>query len=470
MRDCEFICALAHHYTGFDYPQQRLETIWKEALLYQFHDILPGSSIKRVYDESVPRYRALLKEVEEITARASLAFAKDLTIGENEVLAVNTQLFDRTVPLSDNLSAQVPAYGWSAIGTATAQAQKSDVTVGDRLLENSLLKVQLDEHGNLASVFDKQMNREVLNRERSGTNLVIYEDNGDCWDIDFTYADKKPYTPALVGCETIVEKNGMQFTYSYNQSTIVQRVSLAPFSKKLVFHTDVEWQETNRMLRTRFPVDIRADEADCNIQFGYIKRPTHQNTSWDYAKFEVCAHKWVSISENGYGVALINDCKYGFKVWDNVLDVNLLRSPMYPGMDADKGSHSFDYELMVHDGTIGEVNREGYLFNSPALRCNPLPSQGSLHKSASFLSVDQSNVLVEALKLSEDGDGYILRLYEAENRYTNARITADGLKQAILTDMIERPLEPLQVEESSFELLFKPFEIHTVKILCEIAK
>lgn len=459
LRDCEFICSLARLYAGYEYPQDELETIWKEVLLYQFHDILPGSSIKRVYDESVPRYQAMLARVEEIIREASDAFAASVGGAGGKKLCINTQPFAREGELGEGVYGSVAAYGWSVAGDA-AQPQ-SDVKNDGDILENSMVRVRLDADGNIVSFYDKQAGRETINSKLDTHNLVIYEDGGDCWDIDFTYADKAPATLRAQKVER--EGGSVKYTYQYHDSSIVQTITLAPNSKKLVFHTDVEWKETHRMLRARYPMDIQTDEALCNIQFGYVKRPTHQNTSWDYAKFEVCAHKWISVSEPGYGAALINNCKYGFKVWDNVLDINLLRSPMYPGENADKGSHHFDYALLLHDGDVGQVNREAYLFNSPAVLC-PAQEGGKLPAEGAFLQIDKPNVIAEALKLSEDKAGYILRLYESEGRFTHANIRVSGLKGAQATDMIERIQDTLPVEGEGITLTFKPFEIHTVKL------
>jgi alpha-mannosidase len=230
---------------------------------------------------------------------------------------------------------------------------------------------------------------------------------------------------------------------------------------------DVDWNETFKMLRACYPIDIVTSEASCNIQFGYIHRPTHRNTSWDNAKVEICAHKWIDLSEVNYGVALINDCKYGYNVWDNVLDINLLRSQMYPGVDADKGHHEFSYELFIHDGDLKKVNEEAYKFNTKLLTakaCACGKNDESTKKSYSFLSVQDNNVLVETVKLAEDSSGYIMRFYESNGEHTNTSITIPGAKSLKLTNLIEEPQSTIELENSSFRLTFKPFEIHTVVV------
>ncbi len=463
LRDCEFVCSMASVLTDFEYPQQELEEIWKEVLLYQFHDILPGSSIKRVYDEANARYEILRSQVEKITKDAGSALALSMGVSQGDTLLVNTLGFERAETIGtsgDVKSVTVPAYGFAAASGADAFASNPAV-VENGVLENGLLRVELSKEGTLLSIYDKQCDREVLNQSWDYNNLVIYDDRGDCWDIPFTYRDKRP--KRLVADSMYVENGSLKFTYKYKASSFVQTVSLSENAKKLVFGVSCDWQETFKMLRGVYPIDISTDYANCNIQFGHIRRPTHKNTSWDRAMIEICAHKWIDLSEEGYGVSLINNCKYGFNVWDNCLDIDLLRSQMYPGENADKGSHEFTYELFIHDGDLLKVTEESYKFNVPVVKADGV-SEESRCGAQSFFAVAQPNVLIETVKLAEDGSGIVLRLYECTGRRTKTKVTANGIKSAQLVSMTEQDIEPLITENSSFELTFKPFEIHTVKV------
>ncbi|MDF2567345.1 MAG: alpha-mannosidase [Oscillospiraceae bacterium] len=469
LRDCEFSCSMASILAEFDYPQDEIETIWKEVLLYQFHDILPGSSIKRVYDESVERYKIMYEQVLEITNKANQVLANKLNIGENQTALFNTLPWERTETVEINGELKqviIPAYGYKVVDNNSENKKQESVLVEKNILENEYLKAEFNQDGTIKSIFDKQAEREILNQSKTLNNLVIYEDKGDCWDIPFIYMDKAPESLKVVGCEVVSnsESKKIEFTYEYNKSKVVQKISLPEGSKKLVFDVDADWQETFKMLRGLYPIDVQTDYASCNIQFGHLTRPTHQNTSWDYAKIEVCAHKWVDLSEKNYGVAIINDSKYGYNVWDNVLNIDLLRSQMYPGVDADKGQHSFSYELFVHDGDLLKVNEEAYKFNIAPLAVKGSAKEASDVTEQSLIQVSSKNVVLEALKLAEDKSGYILRLYECDGQRTKANISFKGAKSAELTNMIERTEEELPVVDEAFSVSFKPFEIQTIKV------
>lgn len=458
LRDCEFVSVMACKYGDYTYPKQQLETIWKEVLLYQFHDILPGSSIKRVYDEAIERYKVLEQEVQALTDAAAKVIAEGALIDESQHLIINTQGAKR--PYSDLLS--VAPYSFKVVkNDECAPLSKAEART-IHCIENDLVTVTLDDMGNISSIFDKETSREVINTQIDTENLVIYEDFGDCWDMHFTYAEKAPLSKTLKSSRVLENKTGVEFVYTIGSSTITQQISLSEYSKLINFTLDVDWNETNRMLRAKYPVAIHTSQANCNIQFGFISRPTHQNTSWDYARFEVCAHKWVDMSEKGYGVALINNSKYGFKVWDNVLDINLLRSPMYPGKDADKGKHTINYQLLIHDGDLNKVNAQAYLFNSTPI--SVAQTGGGDVKEKSFISVSNPNIIVETVKQAEYSEDIVIRVYEAEGRHTIATIMVDGMTTASLSNMLEVQKSSLTVSNSSVELVFKPFEIHTLVI------
>jgi alpha-mannosidase len=255
----------------------------------------------------------------------------------------------------------------------------------------------------------------------------------------------------------------VQQVYAYGSSMLTQEVVLTTGSRVLEFRTTVDWRETERMLRSSFPVAVRADEATFEIQFGSLRRPTHCNTTWDLARFEVCAQKWVDISERAYGVALLNDCKYGHQVRENVIDIDLLRSPCSPDPTADRAVHQFTYALYPHAGdhVVGGVSRAAYELNVP-LRV--LEAPGTVD-GRSFLTVDAPNVIVEAVKKAEDSDRIIVRLYEANGASVTARISLpEGASTAELVDLMEENPAALPVRDGAAELAFGPFEVHTLRI------
>ena len=206
----------------------------------------------------------------------------------------------------------------------------------------------------------------------------------------------------------------MSHTYQLNQSTLTQQIILTAGSRRIDFVTQVDWHEEHKMLRTSFPLQIRVQQATCDIQFGTIRRPTHRNTSWDMARHEICAHKWVDLSQPDYGVTLMNDCKYGYYVEESLLDLNLLRSPTYPDPVADRTQHEFTYALYPHDGDHidGEAVREGYVLNVPLTTVPLEPHEGDAEAERLFVTMDSASIILETLKPAEDGDGMIVRLFE----------------------------------------------------------
>jgi len=262
-----------------------------------------------------------------------------------------------------------------------------------------------------------------------------------------------------------------RFRTAAGESQLEQKVILTRGSRRIDFVTQADWKESAKMLRTSFPVNVRAQEATCEIQFGNIKRPTHRNTSWDMAKYEVSAHKWVDISQGDYGVALLNDCKYGHKLIDNIIDLNLLRSTAYPDTAADKGRHEFTYSLYPHKGDYieGRVVRAGYELNVP-LQVLPAGASYMAEESESLVSVEEDNVIIESVKKCEESGDLILRLYECHGRGVRAKINLAFKPEDIqLVDLMEKETSQAGLEKdmekgNSCTLEFKPFEINTLKI------
>ncbi|MDF2543847.1 MAG: alpha-mannosidase [Herbinix sp.] len=469
LRELELIAVLAQLKGKFEYPAKELEVLWKEVLLYQFHDILPGSSIKRVYDETQVRYQAITEAMNELLQKAYQALLQDRTV------AVNTLSWYREEWLKLKgqwIKAAVPALGYSELSDQTAAIWKDGKDypkAEDKLLENELLSVKFNHDGSICSVFDKEFNREVLLPGQAGNRLSVYYDKGDAWDFSIQYHQRPSMEFCLESTQVLQDgpKAELLQTYTYGNSRLEQRVILMSGSRKLDFVTKVIWHESDKMLRTSFPVNVMAMEATCDIQFGNIKRPTHTNTGFDMAKQEICAHKWVDVSEPNYGVALLNDCKYGYQVSNNVLDLNLLRSPHYPDENADQGEHEFTYSLYPHGGnhTTGKVNQAAYELNMPLVLHESDKTSDPVLQSESFLEADQENIIVEAVKKAEDSDAIILRLYESHGIVTSAKIRLGVKPTSVkLVDLCEREINSLEPQGNEVMLQFKPFEVHTLKV------
>lgn len=460
LRDAEILCVFAERICGMEYPEKDFDRIWQEVMLYQFHDIIPGSSIKRVYDESLARYELLCAETMEIMNKALLALS--VKHGGSELM-FNTLSCARCETFGDGRRVKAEPFAFAE----PDDREYSRVVVTENSLENEYIRVRLGRGGSVCSVYDKKLKREAL-RSR-GNLLAVYDDDADAWEVPDDFAKNHSEPMRIVSSEPVgggaIGK--IINTYNYGESVLRQEIVLTADSRRVDFAATVDWKETHKMLRTSFPVTPRSDSADCEIQFGNVKRPTHTNTSWEQAKIEVCAHKWVDISERDYGVAVLNDCKYGYRVWDNIIDINLLRSSTYPGEEADHGHHIFTYSLMLHEGDYftGGVIDEAYRLNIPLREIPAAQGNGDGAINGSLLSVSSPNIIVEAVKKSENGKGAVVRMYESAGAMTDFEVRISdllGFTTAASTNLLETDGEFLDFSGGVAKLTAKPFEIITL--------
>ena len=461
LRELEYASVLAEEYKGIPYPKEILDRIWKEVLLYQFHDILPGSSIRRVYEESVARYEELYHEITEQIHSVYEKLSDGLT-------GFNSLSFPRKEYVKSGEEwyfASFPSMGYRKL-TKVSKASSS-LKAEENFIENENLKITFSENGSITSIYDKKNKKEALEEGTEANHLSVYDDtDGNAWDIQIYYDEQKPREFKLTerksyldGVDAVMEQR-----WEFGNSTLVQKISLRQESEYVTFDTHVDWKERQKMLRTAFPVDVYTDEAACDIQFGNIKRPTHRNTSWDMTRFEVCAHKWVDLSREDYGAALINDCKYGYKVLDNVMDLNLLRSSISPDTDGDQGEHDFKYAFYPHKGNErdAKVEQVALAFNIPITVAE---GTEKVEIPESFLKPEKDNIEITSVKKAEDGSGIIVRMYETNGVNTDCRLTLPDLsKNCALCDLMERETDSLEIEDGCISLRFKPFEILTIKI------
>ncbi|MEU6257109.1 glycoside hydrolase family 38 C-terminal domain-containing protein [Streptomyces sp. NPDC047043] len=459
----------ALHAPGYSYPYEKLDRLWKTVLLHQFHDILPGSSIAWVHREAEAEYARVAVELEELTAEAVAA------LGGGATRVFNTSPFDRAevVRTAEGAPAyvEVPASGSAVVGAGTVP---DPVTVSGRVLDNGLVRVEVAEDGTLASVRDLRAGgREVLaekgNLLRLHTDLPNY---WDAWDIDKHY--KNRYTDLLEAeSVTVVEEDpllgAIRVSRSFGKgSKLTQTITLRAGSPRIDFETDIDWHEAEKILKAGFPVDIRAPHSSAEIQFGHIQRPTHTNTSWEAARFEVSGHRWVHIAEPGYGVAVINDSTYGHDVSRTVrehggtttrVSLSLVRAPRIPDPEADQGRHRFTYSLLP-GASIDDAIAEGYALNLP------LRLADSAGVPEPVVSVDGEGVTVEAVKLADDASGdVVVRLYESRGgRATGVLRTGFPLAGAQVTDLLERPLEDAEIADGGVPVALRPFQILTLRL------
>ncbi|MFD9002608.1 alpha-mannosidase [Streptomyces sp. NPDC059582] len=464
----------ALHAPGYAYPYEKLDRLWKTVLLHQFHDILPGSSIAWVHREAEAEYARVAQELEVLTAEAVAA------LGGGGTRVFNTSPYDRAevVRTAGGTPAyvEVPASGSAPV---TDAEPPQPVTVTGRVLDNGLVRVEVADDGTLSSVYDLRARREVLaepgNLLRLHTDLPNY---WDAWDIDKHYRNR--YTDLLdADSVTVLEADpllgAIRVERSFGKgSRIVQTITVRAGSPRIDIETDIDWHEAEKILKAAFPVDVRAPHSSAEIQFGHVQRPTHTNTSWEAARFEVSGHRWVHIGEPGYGVAVINDSTYGHDVTRTVREdggttttvrLSLVRAPRVPDPGADQGRHRFTYALLP-GASIEDAVAEGYALNLP-LRVADAAGAPRPVVSVEGRGVDGVGVTVEAVKLADDASGdVVVRLYESRGGRARATLrTGFPLTGAQVTDLLERPLEEAATDGADgVPVELRPFQILTLRL------
>ncbi len=488
LHDAEFLSAVAHAAQGLAYPSAEIDRLWKMVLTSQFHDIIPGSSINLVYQDSNTQYQDVLGSGAALRNQALVALLGKPDPQGRQVCAVNTTGFERSevieLPIGFAGSsiqnsadgkplavATAPSYGYSIFSPAGAPSQSVSVLENDGsiLLENDTVRAVLHRDGSISSLFDKRARRESIQPGQKANHFVLYDDQPvfwDAWDVDIFHLEKRAEGPAAKTCRVIERgplRAAVAFEYDLSpSSTLTQVVSLTALSPRLDFSTEVEWHERHRFLKVEFPLDVRAMNATYEVQFGHLQRPTHFNTSWDMARFEVVAHHWADLSDPEVGVALLNDSKYGYATHGSTMRLSLLRAPTAPDPEADQGHHIFRYALLPHPGapqTAGVIE-EGYRFNMP-LHLLPASAQSS---QRSFFSVTNPAVVLDTVKKAEDSDEIVVRLYEARGAHGAARLlTSLPVQSARRCNLLEDPDPgaPLAWPSGGLEFTFRPFEIVT---------
>lgn len=478
---------------GMDYPKAIFEELWKLLLLHQFHDVITGVSIKEVYDKAYKDYDYIQQKVQEIKVRA----LDWLTLGEEPSVyrvfngtsfrgsglmpwpedAVN-QVFSGLESLTSQLYegknyvwlTDVPAKGFVALerqGNKALSTEKCPFQINETRqgyeVETPFYSVVLDQAGGLLRLWDKEACREIL--KGRGNDLRVYEDRPmhyDNWNIDEYYLEKSWGWDRVLEPLKITAQGDLFIeltaTIAFRQNTLVQKCRFYQFDRTITFKTEVDWQTNRQLLRVLFPLDIHSSEAVFDIQFGNVSRKTHNNTSWEQAQFETCAHRWADISEQNYGVALLNDCKYGYSAKDATLGLSLIKSGTEPEASLDQGRHSFTYALYPHIGgwREAEVPKHAGLLNQPL----NLIKTGKDLAEGSFLSCGQRNIIIDGIKVAEDQKGVIIRLHENENCRTHTELSLDFEPKAFyLCDLLENRLEEIPAKGNSIALTFKPYEI-----------
>ncbi len=477
-RSCEFLYQTAETAASInktlcnaEYPKQDLNNGWEIILLNQFHDIIPGSSIKEVYADSHRQYEEITALGNKILDNALENIAKNIKT-DGGILVYNPLSFKNSGIVSLNgkkfFVSDIPAKGYKVLKNIKAECS---VTVEGNTIENKFFRVTLN-GADIISIYDKINEREVVKKGMKANVLRAFEDYPRCydnWEITSYYKDKMWEVNDVEGIEAFNDGvcAGIKIKRRFLDSIIIQKICLYDSIPRIDFDTYIDWKQSHIILKALFPVDVHTSKATYDIQFGTVERPTHSNTSWDSAKFEVCAHKFADVSENGYGVSLMNDCKYGYSVEGSDMSLTLLKSGTYPNPDADKCEHSFVYSLYPHSGNYQQGNtvKEAYSLNVPMYAVEIEKQDGTLPEEYSFVSCSSKNVIVETVKAAENDNGTVLRMYEAEGTRTKFRLDFGfDVSKCYITDLPENKLDEVTVTDNTLELEIKPFEIITLLV------
>lgn len=491
------------------YPSAALLEGWKVILLNQFHDILPGSSIREVYEDSQKQYEDLHRTGGRMLEKALQQASRRVGLARDSLLLFNTLGFSRrevaemqrpqhtgfllrdpqsgaVLPWQKTFdgkiiftSPEVPAKGYCAISVeAGEQRQTTPLTATLREMHTPFFDLTFDEAMQIASLIDRRTGRSVAPQGEPLNRLIVYEDRPfehRAWNVQAYYTEKS-WVLSDVSHAEVLECGPVRAVVlverKFLHSVIRQYITAYAELDRIDIRNEIDWDDSYLLLKADFPVDVNAVKATFDIQFGNIERVTHENTLWDFAQFESCAHKWADLSDNSFGLAVLNDCKYGYSAKDGHIALTLLRSANDPQPKQDCTHHTFTYSLYPHAGpaAISRVVQEGYSLNCPLYTMFSNAQKGAWPERFSLACVDADNIILETVKRAEDSDALILRLYETWNRATDCSIRFGRLMEmAAQCDMMEENEALLQVEGNRLRLHFRSFEIKTLKVRLEQA-
>ncbi|MEK6795242.1 MAG: glycoside hydrolase family 38 C-terminal domain-containing protein [Spirochaetota bacterium] len=488
--------------SGKAYPAEALRSGWETILLHQFHDIIPGSSIRDVYADAAKEYErifsaangiitdALVKCAESLSMKKGFVIFNPLPWIRNDIVTLPRELRGVFIPvLKREQPAQtvsilgekrtivfvegLPSTGIAAITEAKEKKNKKKVPpmrANAGGCENAFFKIRFDREGHIVSLIDKRKGREIVADGEKLNGLTAFEDipvNFNAWDIDLYYTEK-PYA-VTTRSFSLKERGPVCVRYRaekrFRSSMIRQDIIVYADVDRIDFHTEIDWKEHQTILKTAFPVAIHANSYTSEIQFGEIERANNWNNRINYAKFETVAHKWIDLSENDYGVSLLNDCKYGHDVLGNVMRITLIKSGVDPDPNADIGIHRFSYALYPHEGHVKDslTVEMGYRFNHPLIvrEC----TGGGDRDSISFIKVYANHTVLDTMKRAEDSDDVIVRFYQSKNVRELVNVVLERETARIEeTDMLENAIGAVKPTENGFAFTLEPFKVRTFRI------
>lgn len=473
-----------------DYPQEQINKLWEMVLRNQFHDILPGSAIHEVYEDNKKEYQDGFATIAKLNTALD---AKQLIIDPEYQVVRNYNAWDTTGLVHINnadagkyvdtegkdLTLERTATGYDVLVDVPAlQACQLQFIPGEHEViskeayqndhvENNYYFIKWNEDGQLTEIFDKIHQRQILTKNGFGNVLSVYEDRPleyDNWNIDEDYVEKQ--TVLAASNITIAQETEMQtkviFEYKFLTSIVKQTLTIYTHSPKIDFVTDIDWHEHQQLLRTAFETAILTNEATFDVQYGNVKRSTNSNTSWDVAKFETVAHKWADLSQRDYGVALLNDSKYGYSVKENIISLSLIKSGINPDTEADQGQHRFTYSLLPHEGdfVIGQVERVAQEMNN-SLVVTTGKMEEDLTALFDFQAVDVVNI--DAIKLSEDKQSIILRFHEYTGKNSVVIVKPNFDYQSVTEVQLDEVTEVESLAKADdYQISVRPYRVMTL--------
>lgn len=499
-RNAEFLNVLTNRLLGEEYPGEKMEEGWKLLLTNQFHDILPGTSIHEAMEMTRQEYAEMNELGGKLLSSATDKLNSQITVDGDGIIVWNMNSMPQTgivcaeLPFeckgitspdgkpcrftSDGnkvtfIAEDVPQMGYAVYKISDFAAAAEKIVAEKNLLENSKLRVELDENGNITRLYDKVNDREVLTGK--GNALCIFQDkpiHESAWNLELNYQKRRwdlDKADSVEVAEASEVCGKIRTVRSFNKSVITQDIILRADADYVDFDTSVDWHETEKVLKAEFPVSVTNTYASYEIAHGSINRPNHWNYSTDLVRFEVCGHKWADLSEGDYGVSIINDCKYGYDIKDSRMRITLMRAPICPDPVGDKGVSTFVYRVYPHTGNREKANTVKYALelNQPLKGFAAKNNVGSLENEKSFVTLNREDIVIDALKPAQDGNGIILRMYEAENKRgkVSVKLNFGDFKKVVECNLMEVDENEIEINDGSFEFFITPNQVRTFRIM-----
>ena len=467
LRQLEIASWIREKLTNKKYPKEEIKKLWKTILPMQFHDSLPGTCISQVYVEFKKEYELFFEKLNKLTKEVLDDISANIKHEDGEKIAYNFLSWERK-DLVSNQYVSVPSIGYSVIKNKN---EKNVLKASTKMIENKFFKIKFDDNGSIENIILKNDNRSML---KAKSNVFELFDDPSCarmsaWDLNKEYQNAGVTLNKADKVE-LVSNDGkkaiLRTRRTFNNSTLEQDIIVYSDLKRIDFKTKVDWHENMKLLKVAFYPNVTTSKATYEIQFGAIERPTHRNNEYDAIRFEACGHKWADMSQSDCGLAILNDCKYGYDAYDGRLRLTLLRSPLEPDYKADRGINEFTYAIYPHYNSWqdGKVVNEAFELNVPVI-ISDTKQKVNASVPNSFVLIDNKNIILETIKKAEEDDAYIFRLYEANGGggKTTVKVGFD-IKEVVSTNLMEQEEKKIKVKDNSFTFEARPYEIYSFKV------